>query len=186
MLIPYKGVLTSCLLAIGVITSYGQEIVNPYDTIVAKGEAAVKAGELEPAKDFFYAALEMVPEGVVPNYMLGYCYAQDCLTSAENCDISIRFLDKAIRKDKSFLSPFYYRALSKFTQGDLTGALADVDTQIEINSKDPALFLLRARIYHQLDNKEGACADLNWVKDTQVYLSTPKEILTVLEAYCRE
>jgi len=182
---PMKGLLILAFLMQGIL-GFTQNNLNPYDTLLANGMTAVQSGEFELAKDAFYAALEVYPEGKEPYYMLGYCYTMDCYNQSENCELGIKFLDQAISNDRYFQHPFYNRALCKSQMGDLTGALADIDAQIELDSTDPAYVLLRAELYFKLDDKEGACTNLNWWKSIKGDLSEGKELIAKLEDYCRE
>ena len=185
MRIPMKELLVFVFLIQGCL-AFTQDNLNPYDTLIANGMTAIQLGEFENAKDIFYAALEVNPEGKEPYHMLGYSYTMDCYNNAQNCELGITFLDKAISTDKYFQHPFYNRALCKSQMGDLKGALADIDAQIELDSTDPAYVLLRAELYFKLDNKEGACTNLNWWKSIKGDLSEGKELIAKLEDYCRE
>ncbi len=135
-------------------------LYGPHDSLIRMGVQYIQNGDLDAAKDVAYAAMERYPEGAPAYYLIGYCYSTDCQNEGENCKLAISFLNQSIEIDRTYRYPFYNRAICKNYLGDLDGALADVDTQIELDDQDPNYFLLRAKLHYKLGNREASCEDL--------------------------
>lgn len=180
----YRKGLFFLLLLVAGFSVQSQDNLSPYDTLINQGAAALQAGELELAKDLAYAALELMPKGQAPNYLLGVCYATDCYFNQEHCKLATTFLSTSISLDSQYESPYYHRARCQLGAEKYTAALADIDSQIALDNTQAAYFLLRAEVYHALGNKKGVCDNLMWWKSFGVDLSEGEDLLEMLEDFC--
>ncbi|MEO0779632.1 MAG: hypothetical protein AAFW73_24635 [Bacteroidota bacterium] len=152
------------LLLLSTWASAQDALYGPHDSLIRVGIQYVQNGDLDAAKDVAYAAMERYPEGAPAYYLIGYCYSMDCREAGENCELAISFLDRSIDIDRDYRYPFYNRALCKHLLGDLDGALADINIQIEQDDQDPTYFFLRAQLYYKLGNRAGTCTDLSHLR----------------------
>lgn len=180
----YKKGLFLLLLLLAGFSAQSQENLSPYDTLIVHSTTALQQGELELAKDMAYAALELMPHGQAPNYLLGVCYATDCYRSQEHCNLGITFLNASIALDRNYESPYFHRSLCQLGKEDYTAALADIDAQIALDSTDPRYFLLRAEVYYSLGNKKGVCDNLTWWKSYGGEVKKGKDLVGMLEEFC--
>jgi tetratricopeptide (TPR) repeat protein len=68
-------------------------------------------------------------------------------------------LEKAIESDSSMLYPYLERAFQRMEGGFYKGALEDYDRALEIQPKDPEIWLNRGHVREKLDDLKGAYSD---------------------------
>ena len=68
-------------------------------------------------------------------------------------------LEKAIESDSSMLYPYLERAYQRMEGGYYKGALEDYDRALEIQDKDPEIWLNRGHVKEKLNDLKGAYAD---------------------------
>ncbi len=69
---------------------------------------------------------------------------------------SIEILTQLIREDSNDYRLFYRRALHWMDKGDIDPALRDLMQALELNSKDPQLFLLLSDLYFALESPQNS------------------------------
>lgn len=68
-------------------------------------------------------------------------------------------LEKAIASDSSMLYPYLERAYQRMEGGYYKGALEDYNQALEIETKDPEIWLNRGHVREKLDDLKGAYSD---------------------------
>ena len=68
-------------------------------------------------------------------------------------------LEKAIESDSSMLYPYLERAYQRMEGGYYKGALEDYDRALQIQDKDPEIWLNRGHVKEKLNDLKGAYAD---------------------------
>lgn len=68
-------------------------------------------------------------------------------------------LEKAIESDSSMLYPYLERAYQRMEGGYYKGALEDYNSALEIETKDPEIWLNRGHVKEKLDDFKGAYSD---------------------------
>ncbi len=103
-------------------------------------------------------------------YIAQYCNAEKFYNkgvddyTANNYVLAISEFHKASRIDVLHSeSANYYSGLCKFQMNDFTEAMKDLNSAIEFNAKNPALYNLRAKCKSNLSDARGAIADYDKV-----------------------
>ncbi len=85
--------------------------------------------------------------------------SQHCRVEAKKGSNNDNDLEKAIESDSSMLYPYLERAYQRMEGGYYKGALEDYDRALEIQDKDPEIWLNRGHVKEKLNDLKGAYAD---------------------------
>ena len=99
-------------------------------------------------------ALQLNPEhtAALHNIAVGRRAAGDSTSTLDN-------LEKAIDSDSSMLYPYLARAYQRMEGGYFKGALEDYNKALEINDRDPDIWLNRGLVKEKLNDLKGAYSD---------------------------
>ncbi len=125
------------------------------------GRAYLAENDLTLAQRAFDAAITLNPAYAEAQAFAGFVRDQRGADGGA-------WLDRAVALDPDLIVARYFRARQRWTQGDLDGALADLNTAIE---RDPANALIAAelgRVYTQRSDFPNAEKWLNKARDLKV------------------
>lgn len=143
---------------------------NPADgaAFLGRGRILFAADRQQAIKDFD-EAIRLNPTYFQTYISLGLLY----FTSNGDHEKAIQAFSKAVEvanletrdagmRRKAYLKNAYYnRSMVYFIKRDYAGALADLNSVIELNSGDEHVYLQRGEVYSALKNFESALADYN-------------------------
>jgi tetratricopeptide (TPR) repeat protein len=141
----------------------------------SSAEDLLRAIELDPKPDSGYreygvAQFYLGNCGVASNYFSRFAEAAktealrcvslaSCYSMINDYPRALDYSEKAVSLDPNCAVCYFDRGLSKYYQGQLEGALADVSTAIRLSPSDPAFYGLRGILYLERGSYEGASED---------------------------
>ena len=133
--------------------------LNPDSPSVWKTRALyfLKEGQVEKAISDFKTLLQKDEDNVLARLAIA-----EALMKLNKIDEAMEQVNQAVKKNPNVLA-LKLRAQLLSAQEAFESALKDLDRAIELQPKDPELFLMRARLYHIQDRNALAKADVDRV-----------------------
>jgi tetratricopeptide (TPR) repeat protein len=146
------------------------------------GEANRRLGKYEEASQAFLKASEVNPNFAPP--YAGYAQTLQALDVEKFRETILENFDKAIELDPNYIEGFLGRAHFYLANNQLEEARADIDSLAEINTQDPRLYLLLARINIAEGDYDSALE--NAKQAYAIDITLPDVYYVLAEAYVQE
>lgn len=145
--------------AIDAYSEYLETRPKDIKTLYNRGRSFEELGQIESAKTDFIGVLNLQPENVNANLSMGkYWYNKKSYARA------INFFDKVIEVDGRVVDAYLLKGRSFHQQGDFDNAMVNYNLAIDFDRQNQEAYLYRGALKVALNQKKGACNDLNRAK----------------------
>lgn len=128
-----------------------------YKALFGMALVTIKEQQWENAEKYLLRSLALSPKNSVILYYVGMVYE-----NMGRFDVSLKYLTLSIQIDASNFTARFKRARLLFKLGRLQDALVDAKVLAELDSIDPAVYLLIGRILREMGQEQEAVSYFTW------------------------